>query len=184
MIEGCIKTRSTPASFPPVIVKWTTIRRGCTKYRDQFVNASQINYSAEVNNWSAKHTDKSEYFAITECNDFFIVWSPSLFFRMNIFRKRGDLPFSKRAIARRRKAWFYLHMIRILIICSQTYWTTLRMSRPFISGSYLQAMWLALGQCTVHIRYGTWEINSKDLMSDKYLNQEHIRRYWDNKNEL
>ena len=71
MIEGCIKTRSTPASFPPVIVKWTTIRRGCTKYRDQFVNASQVNYSAEVNNWSAKHTDKSEYFAITECNDFF-----------------------------------------------------------------------------------------------------------------
>ena len=45
-------------------------------------------------------------------------------------------------------------------------------------------MWLALGQWTVHIRYGTWEINSKDLMSDKYLNQEHIRRYWDNENEL
>ena len=31
--------------------------------------------------------------------------------------------FHTRAIARRRKAWFYLHMIRILIICSQTYWT-------------------------------------------------------------
>ena len=103
MIEGCIKTRSTPASFPPVIVKWTTIRRGCTKYRDQFVNASQVNYSAEVNNWSAKHTDKSEYFAITECNDFFIVWSPSLFFRMNIFRKRGDLPFSHKSDRKKEK---------------------------------------------------------------------------------
>ena len=104
MIEGCIKTRSTPASFPPVIVKWTTIRRGCTKYRDQFVNASQVNYSAEVNNWSAKHTDKSEYFAITECNDFFIVWSPSLFFRMNIFRKRGDLPFSHKSDRKKEKS--------------------------------------------------------------------------------
>ena len=34
---------------------WTRLR----KYRDQFVSVSQIYYSAEANNWSARHTDKS-----------------------------------------------------------------------------------------------------------------------------
>ena len=85
-------------------LKWTTIRRGCAKYRDQFVSVLQVNYSAEVNNWSAKHTDKSWYLAITECIDFFIILSPSLFFRINIFRKRGDLPFLHKSDPKKEKS--------------------------------------------------------------------------------
>ena len=85
-------------------VPLTTIRRGCAKYRDQFLSVSQVNYSAEENNWSAKCTDKSGYFAITESNDFFIIWSPSLIFRMNIFRKRGDLPFSHKGDREKEKS--------------------------------------------------------------------------------
>ena len=49
-----------------------------------------------------------------------------------------------RAFARRRKAWFYLRMSRILVTAKHR-WTTLRMSRPLFVGSYLQVTWWALG---------------------------------------
>ena len=43
-----------------------------------------------------------------------------------------------RAFARRRKAWFYLRMSRILVTAKHR-WTTLRMSRPFFVSSYCRS---------------------------------------------
>ena len=75
-----------------------------------------------------RDTGKSCYFAITEFNNCFIIRSLSLFFTMNVFGKRSDLPFfHARAIERRRKVWFRLRMSRILFASKQS-WTILRMS--------------------------------------------------------
>ena len=139
-------------------LKWTTIRRGCAKYRDQFVSVSQVNYSAEVNNWSAKHTDKSGYVAITECNDFFILWSPSLFFRMNIFRKRGDLPFSHKSDRKKEKSVVLFTHDQNINYLQPNILDSMRMSRPFIAGSYLQAIWLALGP--MNSSYSLWNLRN------------------------
>ena len=54
--------------------------------------------------------------------------------------------FQARVITRRRKAWFRVRMSRILFaaaaIAAKHSWTsTLRMSRPFFIGSYLQVTW-------------------------------------------
>ena len=71
-------------------------------------------------------TDKSRYFAITEFKNLFYHSVTN-------------------AIAGRRKVWFHLRLNRILLAAKHN-WTTLCMSSPLFVGSYLQVMWLALGQ--------------------------------------
>ena len=64
-------------------------------------------------------TDKSRYFAITEFNNCFIIRSPSLFFLMNILRKRSDLPFSRKSDSKKERSTVsFTHVQNI--ICSQT----------------------------------------------------------------
>ena len=60
-------------------------------------------------------SDKSQYFAITEFNNCFIIRSLSLFF--NEWKRSAFL--YARAIARRRKSWFRLRMSRILFAAKQ-----------------------------------------------------------------
>ena len=64
-------------------------------------------------------TDKSRYFAITVLTNCFIIRSPSLFF--NEYRREAKRFsfFYARAFARRRKAWFRLHMSRIVFARKQ-----------------------------------------------------------------
>ena len=62
-----------------------------------------------------------------------------------------------RAFARRRKAWFYLRMCRILVTAKHR-WTTLRMSRPLFVGSYLQVTWWALGLWKGSEEIFTWMV--------------------------
>ena len=68
-------------------------------------------------------------------------------FLMNIFGKRSDLPFTWRAIARRRKVWYHLSMSRILFAAKHSRRTfRLCMSRLLFVDSYLLFTWWALGQ--------------------------------------
>ena len=88
-----------------------------------FVCGEQINYlpkpKAEANNWSARHTDKSRYFAVIEFNNCFIIRSPSLFFLMNIVGRRSDLPFSRKSDRKKEKSTVsFTHEQNIT--CSQT----------------------------------------------------------------
>ena len=87
-----------------------------------FVRGEQINYlpkpKAEAN-IDLRDTDKSRYFATTEFKNCFIIWSPSLFFLMNILGKRSDLPFSRKGNRKKEKSTVsFTHMHNI--ICSQT----------------------------------------------------------------
>ena len=110
-----------------------------------FVSGEQINY---LPSWrlrqiiDVRDTGKSRHFVITEFNNCFIIRSPSLFFLMNVFGKRSDLPFFTQE---RYHAWFRLRMSRILFAAKHS-WTTLRMSRPLFVGSYLQVTWWAFSQ--------------------------------------
>ena len=99
--EGSIiKTRSTPASFPPVQcnchVKWTII---CLR---QIIGLPD--------------TDKSQYFAITEFNNTVSSFSDQVCFLINIF---GKLPFLCKIDSKKEKSVVsFVHKQNI--ICSQT----------------------------------------------------------------
>ena len=65
-----------------------------------------------------RDTGKSQYFAITEFNNCFIIPSPSLFLT-TIFTKRSDLPFSRKNNRKKEKSKVsFTHEKNI--ICSQT----------------------------------------------------------------
>ena len=66
-----------------------------------------------------RDTDNSRYFAITGYNNCFIIRSPSLFFLMNIFGKRSDLPFSRKSDRKKEKSTVSITHEQN-IICSQT----------------------------------------------------------------
>ena len=69
-----------------------------------------------------RDTDKSQYFAITEFNNYcFIIRSPSLFFNEYLWETKQSAIFHVRMIARRRKVWFHLRVSRILFAASQTW---------------------------------------------------------------
>ena len=61
-----------------------------------------------------RDTDKSRHFALTVFNNYFVIRSPSLFFKQNNFGKRRHLPFSHKSDHNIRRAWFQLCMSRIL----------------------------------------------------------------------
>ena len=66
-----------------------------------------------------RDTDKSRYFATTEFKNCFIIWSPNLFFLMNILGKRSALPFSRKGDRKKEKSTVsFTHVHNI--ICSQT----------------------------------------------------------------
>jgi len=58
---------------------------------------------------------------------------------------KTNCQFHKRTVARRRKAWFHLHMSRILFAAKHS-WKTLHKSKPLFAGTYLQVTWRAVGQ--------------------------------------
>ena len=81
-----------------------------------FVSGEQMNYlpkpKAEANNWSVRHW-QIMIFVITKFNNYFIIWSPSLFFeeylwevkQSAIFMQDGDRNSQKNSCPRtRRKA--------------------------------------------------------------------------------
>ena len=79
-----------------------------------FVRGEQISY------WlrqiiDLQDTDKSQYFAITEFNNCFIIQSPSL----NILGKRSNLPFSCKSNRKKEKSTVSFTLEQN-IICSQT----------------------------------------------------------------
>ena len=96
------------------------IGRGWAKYRDLSVASRSIICQRRRlrQKIDARDTGKSRYFAITEFNNCFIIWSPSLFFNDHLRDAKRFAFFRARTIARRRKEWFRLHMSRILF--SQT----------------------------------------------------------------
>ena len=99
----------------------TTIGRGWAKYRDLSVaSRSIICRSRRLRQIiDLRDTDKSRYFAITEFNNCFIIRSPSLFFLMNILRKRSDLPFSRKSDRKKEKSTVSSTHVQN-IICSLT----------------------------------------------------------------
>ena len=108
-----------------------------------FVGGEQINYllkpKAEANNnWSARLTDKSRYFVITEFNNCFIIHR--VCFLRNIFGKRSDLPFLRKSDRKKEKSVVsVMHEQNIINFAAKNSWTTLRMSTPLFLGSYLIA---------------------------------------------
>ena len=117
------------------------IRRGWVKYRDLLVVKQRIHL---------RDNDKSQYFAITELNNCFIIWRSSSLFSINIFfysfgkASKAICHFYAREIPRGRKEWFHLRMSKILFATKKG--TTLSMSRQLFVGIYLQVTWWALGQ--------------------------------------
>ena len=74
----------------------------------------------------------------------FVIRSTSLFFNEYLRRRETICDFQARAIARRRKAWFYFRMSGIIFRAKHS-WTRLCMSRPLFVGSYLRVAWWAVG---------------------------------------
>ena len=104
-----------------------------------FVSGKQINY------WSERHWQITIFCDNrVQCNSLSIR-SPSLFFNEYLREAKRSAIFNARATARRTKAWFRLHMSRILFAAKHR-WTILSMSRPLFVGSYLQVTWWAFGQ--------------------------------------
>ena len=104
--------------IPTINNYWTRLSK---KYRDLSVARRSIVCRSRrlrqiIDLWD---TDKSRYFATTEFNNCFIIWSPSLFFLMNILGKRSDLPFSRKSDRKKEKSTVsFTHVQNI--ICSQT----------------------------------------------------------------
>ena len=117
----------------------TIIGGGWANYRDFSVASRSVIRLRNI--IDRQDTDKSQYFAITEFNNCFIIRSPSLSFIIIFGHCSFDqLKMSNHSL--RARAWFQLRMSRILFAAKHN-WTVLHMSRPFCVGSYQfdKVMW-------------------------------------------
>ena len=111
---------------------------------------AQISSSENVSKWDEKtellpkNTARHHELEHNLKDVSFVIRSTSLFFNEYLRRRETICHFHVRAIARRRKAWFYFRMSGIIFSAKHS-WTRLCMSRPLFVGSYLQVTWWALG---------------------------------------
>ena len=60
--------------------RWLNVLAVINNYWTRLSKISWFVCGEQINNWSARHTDKSRYFAVNEFNNCFIIRSPRLFF--------------------------------------------------------------------------------------------------------
>ena len=109
----------------------------CSTILNKLLLLDEVEQNIVICQWQAINY-LPKYFAITEFNNSFIIWSPSFFFVMNILGKRSNLPFSCKSNHKKEKSVVsFTHEWNI--ICHQTQLDEIAHEQTIICGQLFAA---------------------------------------------